>query len=147
MDAQARLRVQAYALELAGINLEQLPAAEREPSAQRQEPAHVLYGKELSDREWEHYQAAYREAKQEIRSAVTRLLRDDAGWTEESVQTGSAMLVCGMLRLLSQASHQQKSAAALMARSNRRAMSKDRSREARRDAWATQESASEWGDD
>ena len=147
MDARARIRVQAYALELAGINLEQLPAAEREPSAQRQEPAHVLYGKELSDREWEDYQAAYREAKQEIRSAVTRLLRDDAGWTEESVQTGSAMLVCGMLRLLSQASHQQKSAAALMARSNRMAMSKDRSREARRDAWATQESASEWGDD
>lgn len=137
-DARVRLRLQTYALELAGVDLDACP-----PAADGED--HVLHGKALADEEWQSYQDAYREAKREIRRSITDWVRQDAGWTEEAQQTASASILCSMMHIISQAAHQRK-AGAVQARNSLKTMSKDKSREAKRDYWATQSQGSEWDD-
>lgn len=137
-DARVRLRLQAYALELAGVDLDACP-----PAGNGED--HVLYGKGLTEEEWQSYQDAYRESKQEIRCSVTDMVRQDAGWAGEALQTSSASILCSMMHMISQAAHQRK-AGAVQARNSLKTMSKDKSREAKKDYWATQSHGSEWGD-
>lgn len=148
-DARVRLRLQAYALEAAGIDLDsKADAPGKKTSAQEAaggKKSRVLFGKLLSDGEWDAYQKLYLEAKRDLRAAITEQVRLDAGWTDEALQTGAAMLMCDLMRLVSRAAYQRQ-AGAVQARSNLKTRSKDMSREARKDYWATQSHASEWGD-
>lgn len=141
LDARIRLRLQAYALEQAGIDLAQKPAAPKGHS-QNSSTLHVLEGKVLADREWDTYQEIYREAKRELRSAITEKLRQEAGWTDEAIHTGTAHAVCNMMGILSRLASQQQ------ARSYqgklRRLISRDRSKEAQKDLKASQSFSSEW---
>ncbi len=137
-DARVRLRLQTYALELAGVDLEACAPASGDED-------HVIHGKVLTDEKWQAYQDAYREAKREIRRAITDMVRQDAGWTDEALQTVSASMLCSMMHMISQTAHQRK-AGAVQARNSRKTMSKDKSREAKKDYWATQSQGAEWDD-
>lgn len=170
LDARVRIRLQSYALETAGVDLSSKPDAPRKlPEKKKDVPKdknlnqpadtkltdegkqpeektqHILRGKILEDSEWDSYQEVYREAKRDLRAAITERVRADAGWTEEALHTGTASLLCGLMRCASQAAGQQQ-AAATQARVTLKNRSKDKSREAKRDYWATQSHAAEWGD-
>lgn len=145
MDARIRMRIQAYALEIAGVNIDESPEEGHIQNGAPESSGHSLYGRSFSVQEWKDYQDAYREAKREIRRAITEQVRQDAGWTYEAVRSGSAFMLCAMLRLLSQASNQQKTGA-VQARNYLKTRSKDGSREAKQDYRSTQTTASEWGD-
>lgn len=172
-DARVRLRLQGYALNMAGIDLKAKPDAPREwassakedtavvqPAAETETQApvvpkaedakedptgRVLFGKLVSDEEWDSYQDIYRDTKKGIRDVTTGYLREDVGWTDEAIRTGTASLLMGMMRAASQAAYQRQ-AASVQARLNLKNRSKDKSREAKRDYWATQNYASQWGD-
>ncbi len=140
LDARVRTRLQAYAQKAAGIDPAALPDAPRHRSGTER----LLNGKMLTDQQWDAYQAAYREVKRELRHAVEERARQDAGWTEEAARTGAASVLGGMLRLLSQAAGQRQ--AALSLAQLRRQLSRDRSREARRDEQARDSTRSGWDD-
>lgn len=159
MDARVRLRLQAYALDTAGIDLTAKPDApkfSRKPQDARstmdsiafpedKPKEHIFQGKVLTEEEWAAYQDVYREVKQKLRSEITAQVRLDAGWTEEAMRTGTAFLLMSMMHLVSQAANQRQAGAA-QARNNWKTRSKDKSHEAKRDYWKTQENASEWGE-
>lgn len=150
-DARVRLRLQGYALEAAGIDLTAKPDARYRPRTEVKENAgapekHRLFGKEVEESEWEAYQDTYRETKRALREAVTDRVRQDAGWTEEAVTTATADLLVNMMRAASQAAYQRQ-AGAVQARNSLKTRSKDRSREAKKDYWHTQEfGGGQWGD-
>ena len=145
-DARVRLRLQGYALEAAGIDLASKPDAQYRPENAGAPEKHRLFGKEVEDSELEAYQDTYRETKRALRAAVTDRVRRDAGWTEEAVTTATADLLVNMMRAASQAAYQRQ-AGAVQARSSLKTRSKDRSREAKKDYWHTQEfGGSQWGD-
>ena len=145
-DARIRLRLQRYAIEMAGINLDAKPDAPRQSPGTDPDPSkHFLYGKELSQEEWDAYQEIYKEAKRDLRSAITDRLQQEAGWTDEAVRSGTAMLMCDMMFLLSRLTNQRQ--AMVSQASLRRSVSKDKSREARKDDRVKRSSASEWNDD
>lgn len=161
-DARVRIPLQGYALAATGINIDAKPAPKYTPKPKpapegktaapdetpREEPKpdkHIVWGKELTENEWDSYQEAYREAKRDLRDALTDQVRADAGWTEEALHTGAANILCGMMRCASQAAYQRR-ASAVQTRNNLKTRSKDKSREAKKDYWATQTHASEWGD-
>lgn len=137
-DARVRLRLQGYALKAA----EQVASEENadEPEIYR------LLGKPVAEREWATYQVAFRDARQALRDAVTEQVRQDAGWTDEAIQTGTAMLLLNMMRIASQAAYQRQ-AGAVQARNGLKTRSKDRSREAKLDYRKTREYGSgQWSD-
>ena len=136
LDARIRLRLQSYALN------QVLQADRPEP----ENPQHAVCGKKLSEQEWNAYQEIYREVKWDLRQEMTEQLRQDAGWTNEALRTGTALMLCDIMRLLSQFAAQRQAGAAL-ARQDRKILSKDRSREARKDYRATQHSSGEWDND
>lgn len=145
LDARVRLRLQKYALDMAGIDLSQKPNIPRQKGdAAVEKPAHILEGKALTEQEWAVYQDVYREAKRDLRDEITDRLRQDAGWTDEAIRTGTAMAVCGLMYALSRMANQRQAMAAQAA--TRKLLSKDKSREAKRDAQANQTFNSEWGD-
>lgn len=144
-DARIRLRLQRYSLEAAGIDLSQKPATPRhESKSAADKSAHVMEGKVLTEQEWTAYQDVYKEVKQELRNAITNQLRQEAGWTDEAIRSSTAMTLCGMMGLLSRLTSQRQ--AALSQASLRKSISKDSSKEARKDLRATQTFSSEWGD-
>lgn len=132
-DARIRLRLQSYAL------AEALPEDRTEP----QQAEHSVCGQKLTDEEWTAYQEVYREVKLELRREITAQLRQEAGWSDEAVRTGTASMLCGMMRLLSRSASQRQAGAA-QARQSRMLRSKDKSREARKDQRATQSNSGEW---
>lgn len=154
-DARVRLRLQGYALTAAGIDLASKPDAKKHEPAVQASPEenagtaaekHRLFGKEVEDSEWEAYQETYRETRRALREAVTDWVRQDAGWTREAVTTATANMLVNMMRVVSQAAYQRQ-AGAVQARNNLKTRSKDRSREAKKDYWHTQElGGGQWGD-
>lgn len=131
-DARVRLPVQAQALHAAGIELDTLPDAEPEDE-------HILFGKVLTDEQWDAYQAEYQEEKRELWRLVVQQAREDAGWTEEQYQANISTLLCSMLRLVSQSASQRANAAGRPIHRSR-----DKSKEQRRDERAKQELGSEY---
>lgn len=129
-DARVRLPIQVQALHAAGIELDTLPDAAPEDE-------HVLFGKTLTDEQWEAYQAEYQEEKKELWRLVVQQAREDAGWTEEQIQATVGTLLCSMLRLVSQ-SASQRSAGRPIHRS------RDKSKEQRRDERAKQQFGSDY---
>ena len=145
-DARVRLRLQKYALEMSGVDLSQKPDATRPDSDTTTErPVHILEGKVLSEDEWESYQDIYREAKRDLRAEITERLRQDAGWTEEAIHTGTAMAVCGLMCVLSRMANQKRANCSQAAA--KKLISKDKSRDAKKDAQQRHSLTSEWGDD
>ena len=159
-DARVRIPLEGYALQEARINIDAKPAPKYTPkpkpapegktaageSAPREAPKpdkHIVWGKELTENEWADYREAYREAKRELRDALTEQLRADAGWTAEALRTGTADILCGMMRCASQAACQRQ-ASAVQTRNNLKTRSKDKSREAKKDYWASQ--SPQWSD-
>lgn len=132
-DARVRLRLQSYAL----------AAALEKGHIDHREAHHTVCGKKLSDEEWARYQSCYKEAKSDLRNEIKAQLREDVGWTHEAVNTCTAGLLCGMMRLVSQAAA-QKQAGAAQAAQDRRMISKDKSREAKKDRQAIQSNAGGW---
>lgn len=131
-DARIRLRLQSYALSQA------LPEGRTEP----EKSEHTVCGQKLTNEEWDAYQEVYRDIKRELRREITQQLRQEVGWTDEAVRTGTASLLCGMMRLLSQSSSQRQASAA-QARQNQKLRSKDKSREAKKDQQTIQSNASD----
>lgn len=129
-DARVRLPVQAQALHAAGIELDTLPDAAPEDE-------HILFGKVLTDEQWEAYQAEYQEEKKELWRLVVKQAREDAGWTDEQIQTSVGTLLCSMLRLVSQSASQRSTARPIH-------RSRDKSKEQRRDEQAKQELGSDY---
>ena len=145
LDARVRLRLQKYALDMAGIDLSQKPDASRQKDSNAAEkPAHILEGKVLTEQEWEAYQDVYQEAKRDLRAEITDRLRQEAGWTDEAIRTGTAMAVCSLMYALSRMANQRQAMASKAAA--QKLLSKDKSREAKKDAQANQAFSSEWGD-
>lgn len=146
LDARIRLRLQKYALEMAGIDLAEKPDAPRQKSDLLAEnPIHTMDGKVLTDQEWEIYQDVYREAKKNLRAEITDRLRQDTGWTDEATHTGTAMAICGLMYALSRMANQRQAMVSQAAA--KKLISKDKSREAKKDTQAKQTFSSEWGDD
>lgn len=107
---------------------------------------HTVWDKELSQEEWDAYQAVYRQTKRELRAAITQQARLDVGWTEEAVTTATMHLLIDMMRAASQAAYQRQ-AGAVQARNGLKTRSKDKSREAKRDYSKTQEyGGGQWSD-
>lgn len=102
-DARFRVPLQVNALRLAGIDLAQLPDANLEET----DGIHVIFGKDLTEEQWNLYQAAYQEEKRELWRQITQQAREDVGWTQEQLKTNTSMLVCGVLRLLAQSAGQR----------------------------------------
>ena len=75
---------------------------------------------------------------------ITNQLRRDAGWTDEAILTGTAMAVCGLMHALSRMANQRQAMCSQAA--TKKLISKDKSREAKRDEQAKQEQSSEWSD-
>lgn len=75
---------------------------------------------------------------------ITRHLRQEAGWTDEAIRTGTAMAVCGLMYALSRMANQRQAMASKA--TARKLLSKDKSREAKKDERAKQNQGSEWGD-
>lgn len=145
-DARVRLRLQKYALKTAGIDLEQKPnIPKREAGTQAEASKHILNGKELSEQEWAAYQDIYEEAKRDLRMEIRDKLRQDAGWTDEAMRTGTAMAMCSMMCVISRLANQRKAMVSQAGLS--KLLSKDKSREARKDAQAKQALGSEWGNE
>lgn len=143
LDARMRLRLQRYALEQAGIDLDTKPdAPKRKPGEQAVVDGHFMGGKLLTDDEWNAYQDAYREVTQDLRGEITSALRQDAGWTDEAVKTGSAMMLCGMMGLLSRCVNQKQATASQA--NLLKLLSKDKSKEAKKDAQIQSSQGSEW---
>ncbi len=158
-DARVRLRLQGYALKEAGIDLDtkkdawhrrgvdskgKLEEAPKAPDPAQPAPSpekHRLFGKEVEMKEWDAYQEAYRDAKHALRDALTTQLRQEAGWTKEAVQTSTAMLLMGIMRLLSQAAHQRQAERGY----HQERRSRDKSREQRKNERAIQQFESGWG--
>ena len=107
-DARFRIPMQAHALQLAGIDPDTLPDTRPDDS----DDVHTLFGKCLTDEQWDAYQAAYQEEKRELWNQVAQQAREDAGWTQEQIRTSTGFLICNMLRLLSQSSGQQQASRA-----------------------------------
>lgn len=146
LDARMRLRLQKYALEMAGIDLENKPAIPKQKSdtPATEKPSHVMDGKVLTDQEWEAYQDVYREAKRDLRAEITDRLRQEAGWTDEAIRTGTAMTLCGLMAVLSRMANQRQAMVSQAAA--KKLISRDKSREAKKDERAKQAQSSEWGD-
>lgn len=130
-DARIRLAFQGCALRQAGIDLEALPDA-----------SGGLFGKELTQEQREAYLECYREQIQELRDEITAQVCQDAGWTEEAVHTGTAWLVMGMMRYLSQMASQRQAAAGRGGRD--RSRSRDRSKEQRKNEQAEKQFSGSW---
>ncbi len=156
-DARVRLRLQGYALKEAGIDLDTKKDAGHKRDADSKgkpeeapNPAqpvssdvpekHRLFGKEVETGEWDAYREAYRDAKRALRDALTAQLRQEAGWTEEAVQTSTAMLLMGIMRLLSQATHQRQAERGY----HQERRSRDKSREQRKNERAIRQFGSGW---
>ena len=136
MDARIRLRLQTYALSMV------LPENWEEPENSQ----HTVCGKKLSEDEYAEYEKIYRDTKSELRREITSLLRQDVGWLDETLHSNTALMLCGMMRLLSQSAYQRQASAA-QAMQDRKLRSRDRSREARKDYHATQQAPGEWGNE
>lgn len=141
-DVRVRGRLQSYALAAAGIDLEGKPAAHRrEPGAEA--APHVLNGRALTEGEWDAYRKAYREVKQELRCQIIHRARDDAGWTREALRTGTVELLCGMAGLLSRMVSQRQAGLSRQ----KTLLSRDKSRDARKDYQTARDFRSEWSGD
>ena len=139
-DARLRIRLQNYALNMAQIDLDNRPSAGKRDA---DEPhRHFLNGKELTEQEWQSYQDFYSEAKRELRSQITDKVREDAGWNNDAVRSGTAMMVYDIFRLLSRLTG-QKQAGVSLARL-KRLLSKDKSQEAKKEEQKKHEFESEW---
>ncbi|MBP3673472.1 MAG: hypothetical protein J6J18_06555 [Oscillospiraceae bacterium] len=132
-DARFRVPMQAHGLLLAGIDPASLPDARPEESGD----VHTLFGKVLTDEQWDAYQAAYQEEKRELWNQVAQQAREDVGWTQEQVQTDTGFLICNMLRLLSQSAGQRQASRSLH-------KSRDKSREQQKDERAKRQLGSSW---
>lgn len=134
-DARLRIPLQRYALQ----------EALKVPAGASTDRPHTVSGTVLTAPQWEKYKEIfYSESRKDLWRAVVGKLRDDVGWTEEEKQTAAVNMLCRIMRLLSQSASQRQAAAA-QARLSRR--SRDRSREAQKDARTTQLSPGEWGND
>ncbi len=96
--------------------------------------------------EYRDYQKLMGQAQSDIRYEITQQLREDAGWNEEMIRTGTAMLLCGMLRLASQMTS-QRNADLARERLAVKFRSKDKTIEAKRDYYQTQSSPGAWSQD
>lgn len=158
-DARVRLRLQSYALTLAGIDLTQRPDAPAWKSPAKEEHSetesaeqvehldekeHRFRGKLLTEGEWSAYQKAYKELKKELRAEITAKLREDAGWNEEATRTHTAMTLSNMMFLVSQLAHQR--GAMVQQAQLEKTRSRDLSREAKKDRRAQLSQSSEWND-
>lgn len=77
-DARVQIRLQSYALDAAGIDLESKPAAPRKKAeADIGTHSHYFRGKLLSREEWVSYQSAYREVQKILRDTINRELMGD----------------------------------------------------------------------
>lgn len=132
-DSRIRFHLQTTALGQSVTDPGSLPDA-----VDGTESGHTVFGKALSDEQWERYQEEYRKEKRNLREYVATLAGVDAGWQEEQFQTSAAGLVCDALRILSQLTGQQ----GQMSRSKYR--SRDKSREQRRDERAGLSSGDTW---
>lgn len=132
-DARIRLALQGCALRQAGIDPEALP----EDASGRQ-----LFGKELTQEQWQAYLEGYREQRQKLRDEITAQACQDAGWTEEAMRTGAAGLVMGMMRFISQMVSQQQAAVGRGGRDRLR--SRDRSKEQRKNEQAEKQFSGSW---
>lgn len=144
LDARIRLRLQKYARDMAGIDLSEKPDAPRQKDKSAERSAHILDGKVLTEQEWTAYQDIYREAKRDLRDEIADRLRQDAGWTDEAIRTGTAMAVCDLMYALSRMVSQRQAMASKAA--TRKLLSKDKSRDAKKDEQTKQSLGSEWGD-
>lgn len=129
-DARFRLPMQSHALHCAGIELDALPDAEPEDE-------HILFGKALSDEQWEAYQEQYQEEKKELWRLIAQQAREDVGWTQEQLQANISTLLCSILRLVSQSTSQRATGRPLH-------RSRDKSKEQRRDERAKRQLGSEY---
>ena len=121
-DARVRLRLQSWARKEAGID----------PDARN-----------LDSEQQEKYRDQYQEAKRDLRADITEKLRSDAGWTDELLQTNTAMLMCEMLRLTAQLVS-QKGAALNQGKLNGKRRSRNMSREERKNIRAVKSQGSSW---
>ncbi len=133
-DARIRIKVEAYALSVAQIDL----TAQSIPTQARRVDEHILFGRRVDDKQWNEYWQVFKDIRKDIERETKDRLRQDAGWKTEAVQTGSMMMVCDMMRLLSQLSGQQNQRC-----SRKRIYSKDKSKEAKKDLQARR-STGEW---
>ncbi len=140
-DARVRLRLQGYALHHAGIDLDALPPARRADGA-----PHTLFGKGLTEQQWQAYQQSYHEALKVLKDGIAEQARRDAGWEDEALMTCCARLLVRMVGGVSQAAAQQRNRAVLQ-RLASAPRSKDRSREAKQDYSVTQQNPSMWDGD
>ena len=109
---------------LRGYCLGDLDLAGRE-RAKAGEPA--LFGKAVTEAERDAYDQRLRDAEFAVRQAVREMLREDSGWQAEALRTQSAMLVLSVAKMLSLAARQQE------AKTKVRPLSRDRSKEAKKD--------------
>lgn len=75
---------------------------------------------------------------------ITDQLRQDAGWTDEAIRTGTAMAACSLMYALSRMASQRQAMVSQAAA--KKLLSKDKSRDAKKDERAKQSLGSEWGD-
>ncbi|MBQ9168515.1 MAG: SEL1-like repeat protein [Oscillospiraceae bacterium] len=75
---------------------------------------------------------------------ITNHLRQEAGWTDEAIRTGTAMTLCGVMAVLSRMANQRQAMVSQAAA--KKLISRDKSREAKKDERAKQAQSSEWGD-
>lgn len=152
-DGRVRLQLQAYALKQAGIDLSSLPwSAASSPrvgdeSVLQQNSPKVLFGRSVTDQQYQDYREAHRQAQRVLRSEITMQARQDAGWESEAIRTNGASLLLNMMRMASQAACQRQ-AAAIEARNNLKTRSKDQSKEAKRERYKAKanQSSVPWDD-
>lgn len=141
-DARLRIRLQSYALQISGINLEERPKYKHTANEPR---PHTVNGKILSEAEWSRYQEAYGETRKELREQIVSKVREDVGWNKDAVHSGTAMAICDMFSLLSRLMRQQQ--AGLSLARMKQMMTKDQSKEAKKDERVQQQSPSDWGNE
>lgn len=134
-DARIRIRLQNYALKMAGVDPE---AA----TTDRSENLHRVGSISLDAKQWAAYQHVYAEAQRELRMRIADRARYDKGWDDEALHTGTAVVVLDSFRLLSRLTGQKQAQVSLS--KIRQLLSKDKSKEAKKDELAKHEFESEW---
>lgn len=87
----------------------------------------------------------YRQARRYVAAEINRSVREEKGYNREASRTYGVGLATALMRLLSMSTNQQQ-AVERQTRNALKTRSKDQSKEAQKDYWATQQSGGGWGD-
>lgn len=91
------------------------------------------------------WRETYRQAHRYVENEINHSVREEKGYNQEAYRTYGVGLAVALMRLLSMGANQQQ-AVERQARNALKTRSKDKSKEAQKDYWATQQSGGGWGD-